>query len=499
MRFFARWRFPALITSAVILFAACGGSADPTPSVGAPQTSTAAPTELPEAKPAFAPKWSRPQEVNPAGMDQLDTYTLSNNERGMHVVVPQLTGHADLNAHMQDWANEQKREFEKDFGPDEAPITKLATPSLSATWSATGISPTMVGFYLESTYSPGASTGVFREIVWYDPATGDLVEWRDLLTETARSRLSRQVITELKRSGITFDAQAVIEVLASGTPAVGFTKDGELFVGFDSYAVAAGASGAPGVSLELPDDGGWLTDAGERALAASIKPAVEDLPAEPNLPEPVETPDNEEVDCEKEKCVALTFDDGPSSKNTPKLLDILAKEDVPATFFVLGTQAKAFPDIVARAAEEGHEIASHTWQHSNLTSLSGKALEKDLTKANKAIKKAFGTTPHLLRPPYGASNGEVAKVAKKKKLALVFWDVDTLDWQHRDPKKTVKHAREAKKGSIVLMHDVHATTVEAVPGVIKSLRKEGFTFVTVSQLMGEMQPGESYFRKSAKN
>src|SRR5690625_3861168 len=102
MRFFARWRFPALITSAVILFAACGGSADAAPSVGAPQPSTAAPPELPEAKPAFAPKWSRPQEVNPAGMGQLDTYTLSNNERGMHVVVPQLTGHADLNAHMQD-------------------------------------------------------------------------------------------------------------------------------------------------------------------------------------------------------------------------------------------------------------------------------------------------------------------------------------------------------------------------------------------------------------
>src|SRR5690625_777096 len=115
MRFFARWRFPALITSAVILFAACGGSADPTPSMPTPQTSTAAPTELPEPEPASAPKWSRPQEVNPAGMDQLDTYTLSNNERGMHVVVPQLTGHADLNAHMQDWAHEQKREFEKDL------------------------------------------------------------------------------------------------------------------------------------------------------------------------------------------------------------------------------------------------------------------------------------------------------------------------------------------------------------------------------------------------
>src|SRR5690625_1201101 len=168
MQFFARWRFPALITSVVFLFAACGGSAAPTgPSPEPSPPAVTSPSEQPETQPQYAPKWPRPQEVDPAGLAQLDTYTISDNERDMHIVVPQLVGHEDLNEHLQHWANVQKQEFEKDFRPGEAPITKLATPSLTVSWATTGISPAMIGFYLESTYSPGASTGTFREIVWY--------------------------------------------------------------------------------------------------------------------------------------------------------------------------------------------------------------------------------------------------------------------------------------------------------------------------------------------
>ncbi len=203
---------------------------------------------------------------------------------------------------------------------------------------------------------------------------------------------------------------------------------------------------------------------------------------------------SEAVDCSEEKCVALTFDDGPAPTTTPKLLDILAREEVPATFFVLGSQVEKYPEIVKRAALEGHEIGNHTWKHDRLTSLPSKAARKDLDKTNRMIEKASGTAPTLLRPPYGSTNKKVAKVAKQSGLAVILWDVDSRDWEHRDPKKTVKEANAAQDGSIILLHDIHASTIGAVPNVIKALRKQGFSFVTVSDLVAGAKPGESHFR-----
>ena len=205
---------------------------------------------------------------------------------------------------------------------------------------------------------------------------------------------------------------------------------------------------------------------------------------------------SEAVDCREEKCVALTFDDGPAPTTTPKLLDILASEGVPATFFVLGTQVQKYPEIVERAANQGHEIGSHTWEHARLTLLPSKAVTKDLDKTNRMIKKAIGTAPMLLRPPYGSTNKTVAKVAKQTGLAVILWDVDSRDWEHRNPKKTVKEAKAARDGSIILLHDIHDATVAAMPDVITVLRKQGFTFVTVSELVSDAKPGESYFRAS---
>src|SRR5690625_6743470 len=109
------------------------------------------------------------------------------------------------------------------------------------------------------------------------------------------------------------------------------------------------------------------------------------------------------------------------------------------------------------------------------------------------IEKAVGTAPTLLRPPYGSTNKTVAKVAKQTGLAVILWDVDSRDWEHRNPKKTVKEAKAARNGSIVLLHDIHDSTITAVPDVIKELRKQGFTFVTVSDLVSDEKPGESIF------
>ena len=178
--------------------------------------------------------------------------------------------------------------------------------------------------------------------------------------------------------------------------------------------------------------------------------------------------------------VALTFDDGPSVETTPTLLDILYKEDVPATFFMLGNLARNHPEIVKRAASEGHEIASHTMYHQNLIRISASAAESDINEAKSVFNDILGKTPSLTRPPYGNINDTVRSATG---TPLILWSVDTLDWKNKDPAAILATATEqVHDGAIILMHDIHPTSVEAVPTLIATLRDAGYEFVTIPEL-----------------
>lgn len=195
------------------------------------------------------------------------------------------------------------------------------------------------------------------------------------------------------------------------------------------------------------------------------------------------------------KLVALTFDDGPSATTTPTLLDTLYKEDVPVTFFVLGNMARANPDIVKRAASEEHVIASHTMYHQNLVRLKAPEVESDINEAKSVLESITGTAPTLTRPPYGSINDYVRTYAG---TPLILWSVDTLDWKSKDPAAILATTMEqVHDGAIILMHDVHPTSVEAVPTLITSLRDAGYEFVTVPELAKyrntEMINGTSYY------
>lgn len=212
-------------------------------------------------------------------------------------------------------------------------------------------------------------------------------------------------------------------------------------------------------------------------------------------PTPSPTPTREPVDCTKGKCVALTFDDGPGPK-TPELLDILAKEKVPATFMLVGRAVKTYPDIVAREVKEGHVLANHTWSHPQLTKISDSKINKEITSTLEAIKKVVPNAEvNLTRPPYGAFNSRVTAALKSLKQSVILWDVDTLDWKNRNPQSVLEQVKkQTKAGSIILMHDIHPTTIQAVPDIIKHLRSQGYTLVTVPELYGgTMTPGKVYF------
>jgi peptidoglycan/xylan/chitin deacetylase (PgdA/CDA1 family) len=191
------------------------------------------------------------------------------------------------------------------------------------------------------------------------------------------------------------------------------------------------------------------------------------------------------VDCHRVKCVALTFDDGPG-RYTDALLRHLKAYHAHATFFVVGQNAAAYPGVLRRTLAAGHEIGNHTWSHPDLTRLSAARIRSQLARADRAIKAATGIVPRLIRPPYGALNTFVRRHTNRP---LVLWSVDTLDWRYRDSARVARRAlKSVRPGSIILFHDIHPTTVRAIPRVLKKLSARGYTFVTVSQLFDGHPP-----------
>lgn len=188
--------------------------------------------------------------------------------------------------------------------------------------------------------------------------------------------------------------------------------------------------------------------------------------------------------------IALTFDDGPHATLTPKLLDILKEKGVKATFYVLGQCVVANPEVLQRAAAEGHEIGNHSFDHKAFTKAGGAGVASEVNQTSEAIEKLTGKKPATVRPPYGSTNTSITKRLNEEfGLKVVMWDVDPLDWKYRSSSRvTSEILKNTKAGSIVLSHDIHPTTVAAMPDTIDGLLAKGFKFVTVSELIAMDRP-----------
>ena len=182
------------------------------------------------------------------------------------------------------------------------------------------------------------------------------------------------------------------------------------------------------------------------------------------------------------KVVALTFDDGPDPNTTRQLQKILRQNNVRATFFILGQKVAGNEEFLCELRDEGHQLANHSWSHPDLTKLTPDQVHAEVANTQQAILNATGTLPTILRPPYGASNARVAQAAG---LPIVNWTVDTLDWQSRNPVAILNQVKaQVHLGAVILMHDIHQTSVDAVQSVIDYLKAEGYSFVTVNELYG---------------
>lgn len=187
--------------------------------------------------------------------------------------------------------------------------------------------------------------------------------------------------------------------------------------------------------------------------------------------------------------LALTFDDGPTV-TTGKILDLLEEHGGRATFFMVGNSVQNRSEIVQRMVAQGSEVANHTWDHKPLNKLDPQAIRQQLQSTSDVIYEVCGVRPVLMRPPYGAFNDQVKTVASEMEVAIINWSVDTLDWKTRDAAATYNSIiNEAQNGSIILCHDLHRETGEAMVTVIPELIARGYQLVTVSELLNTAGAG----------
>jgi peptidoglycan/xylan/chitin deacetylase (PgdA/CDA1 family) len=192
--------------------------------------------------------------------------------------------------------------------------------------------------------------------------------------------------------------------------------------------------------------------------------------------------------------VALTFDDGPSIY-TPRVLHVLAQWHVPATFFVIGKEAKIYPQFVKAEAEAGNEVGDHTETHPPMTALSAGGQQAQIVDAGNAIHAAGAPFPHLWRPPYGLYNSTTISILRSLRMLIVMWSVDTSDYARPGVSRIEYTALSgARPGAIILMHDGggdRSETVAALPKIISALQRRGFKLVTVPQLLADDPPAHN--------
>ncbi|MFB6725299.1 polysaccharide deacetylase family protein [Kribbella sp. NPDC056345] len=212
-------------------------------------------------------------------------------------------------------------------------------------------------------------------------------------------------------------------------------------------------------------------------VVAAARPHTPPAPAPPAAAAPVKTP-------LPTKYVVLTFDDGPDPAYTPKVLEVLAKYEVKATFFEVGKNVARHPELTKRIHAAGHVIQNHTWTHADLRHQTAAGFRKQVGDTDQAIRSAAGVTPTCLRPPYGGVSTTVRQRAKALGKELVLWTIDSRDWSKPGAAVIEKRVLSSvESGSVILMHDGggnRSQTIAALPNILEKLKAQGYGFRTLN-------------------
>lgn len=349
--------------------------------------------------------------------------------------------------------------------------------------------------------SGGVVESDVSSILYTDVTSGETATARELWLPEASGALWTALVDALRRRAGSLSLASIgppdEAALAAFVPALDSTVPG----GDGSLAiiVPAGFTAPELAALGAEPTAEPLTVGVPAALAATlVAPLGHTLvtagAAATPYQAPAQTPAGHgPVDCSLFPCVALTYDDGPS-EHTGQMLDALGARRASATFFVLGSAVARYGDVIRRAAAEGHEVANHTWNHPDLTTLSSDGVARQIRDTSGAIEAATGRRATMFRPPYGEYDAAVVEAAG---LPAILWDVDTLDWKGAADDHLIRYAVDTPRpGSIVLQHDIHGNTARTVGAIADGLLDRGFSLVTVSQLFGGTVPASGAWRSA---
>lgn len=367
--------------------------------------------------------------------------------------------------------------------PGELNIAFEIFPHTSGSYSVVMITGTYIG---------GANGYTNFHTIHFRTESGEVIKINDIFghDESMLVKLSSLVRDNIKTDPSLQNRVLEEEMILATEPKwSNFEKfaliDDTLVLYFDEYEIANGAAGAPIIAVPLAELAEQLVEPYKPDVSDEVltKPSVEEGSKdveEENNSSKSETQVDVQIGNNKTKQVALTFDDGPDPKVTPKILATLAKYDAKATFFMLGSRVEFYPEIAGDVLDAGHELGNHTWTHANLKNMASDAITEEISRTNNIIEQATGQEPTVFRPPYGAFNDDMLNILS---LPVVLWDVDTLDWKHRDAVQLLTSVKSSvHDGSTVLMHDIHLSTAQGLESVLAYLSSEGYTFVTVSEL-----------------
>ncbi len=431
--------------------------------------------------------------VTPDAVPGTEEITLAHEgDADVSVTYPSIPNAEPLSDFLERTLSAQARAF-------EAAVPGART--FHGEWGLTAADDGIVGVRMTTTETDSEETREGHSTYWYETDTGAVHGSSHLLAGQAELTDLNERVREAVSD--TDAVPSALHPISSLYDSVGFNPDGDLVVEFDAGQVAPADAGRVHAVLPRDEAETLLSDLGLRVRDAattgvrefSIDEAPEadkdgSVPAAPG----VLAPRDDSVDCSAPDttCVALTYDDGPGGR-TPELLDALAAHDAKATFFVTGLPVREHPWVVRRTYAEGHEVANHTLDHPDLTELSAGGVRENLEATQALVHRETGYTMDLMRPPYGVTDGTVAEVTAELGLAQILWSVDTNDWRDRKAKVVRERALDgASDGAIILMHDIHPTTIDASIDVIRELDERGYSMVTVSQLLGTTEPGRTY-------
>ncbi|MER5806330.1 polysaccharide deacetylase family protein [Streptomyces mirabilis] len=442
-------------------------------------------TASPDARPGSGPGSSPVHGVDPSKIKGLEIVNDSSEQSSCRFATsyPDVPGAGAMTAAMKKDVEQRLTTFR------EGACAGGAGGELNVSHQFLVASGDALGVRLTTQDGSGAGSGLSTRTYWYDGKAGTYRTALGLVAEGSRDAFITALKDQLRgREG--FDGTAFDDTFSdpasrdAALDDMAFTADGGLRVGFDRGEVGAPAAGSYLVTVSKKTVTPWLSAFGERAQRQTMAPSRSlDLGAA-NTPAPAvpthTASGDDDTDCKKVTCVALTFDDGPAAPETATLLTYLAQYRARATFFTVGQNVAAHPDLVRAEAQAGHEVGNHSWNHPDLTKLPPEQIASQLARTSAAIKAAAGKEPTLFRPPYGAINSTVRAATG---LSPVLWDVDTEDWKYPDPNKVAQTVIDkAQRNSVVLMHDIHPTSVAAVPQILRTLTARGYHFVTVSHL-----------------